>query len=331
MHAAHWLLRSWAVVAALVLVEVIELLLPFRQAASALNLNDPDNYMRLVQIRDWLGGQSWWDVTQYRVDPPQGLHTHWSRLADLPVAAAITLLTPFLGGFAAERLAVTVMPLVLLAVAIVLIVRIAEALAGPEARLPAALLALAGIKFQWEFLPGRIDHHGQQIVLLLAVLTALTAGQRLRHGLVAALAVALALGTGMETAPYLVVIAAWAALRWAARGATVREATLGLFAGVAILVPAVFALTVPIGDWGIAKGDAIGRGHVVTALLLGAAFAGAVALAPTRWGWRERLALVAAIGAAGGAVIVAVYPEVAGKPYDMVGPLLLRLWISNIS
>jgi len=327
----RWLARSWIVVLVLALVKATELLLHYQPAARALSLNDPDNYMRLAQIRDWLGGQSWWDVTQYRVDPPHGLHTHWSRLADLPVAAAITLLKPFFSGVTTERLAVTIMPLVLLVAAILLIVRIAEALAGRGARVPAALLALAGVKFQWEFVPGRIDHHAQQIVLLLAALAALTDGERRWHGLVAALAVALALGTGMETAPYLVVIAAWGALRWAARGAAVRDVTLGWFAGLAVLVPAVFAATVPMADWGLAKGDAIGRGHVVAALLLGSALAFAVVRAPVLWHWRERLALVAVIGAAGGAIVLAAFPEVAGKPYDMVGPLLLRLWIAHIS
>ena len=25
---------------------------------------DPDDFMRLLQVRDWLAGQSWWDVRQ---------------------------------------------------------------------------------------------------------------------------------------------------------------------------------------------------------------------------------------------------------------------------
>lgn len=329
--APRWVLRSRLIVLALALIKATELLLHYHHAAWALSLNDPDNYMRLAQIRDWLGGQSWWDVSQYRVDPPHGLHTHWSRLADLPVAAAIMLLKPLFGEFTAERLAVTVTPLVLLVIAVLLMVRIAEGLAGPAARVPAALLALAGVKFQWEFIPGRIDHHAQQIVLLLATLAALTAGERQRHGILAALAMALALGTGMETAPYLVVIAAWAALRWAVRGAAVRDVTLGFFAGLAMLVPAVFAATVPMADWALAKGDAIGRGHVVAAMLLGGALALTIARGSANWGWRHRLAAVVVIGMAGAAVLLTAFPEIAGEPYAMVGPLLLRLWIGHIS
>lgn len=327
----RWLLAgSWTLVLTFALLKTGNLLVRGQHAAWIYYLNDPDNYMRLAQIRDWLGGQSWWDVTQYRVDPPHGLHTHWSRLADLPVGLATMALTPFAGGALAERLAVMLMPPVLLIAAMVLMVAIADGLAGRMARFPAAFLTLCSAKFDWEFVPGRIDHHGLQIVLLLCTLAALVAGERRRHGLVAALAVALALGTGMETAPYLVAVALWAALRWALRGKAVARVTVSFFGGIAMLVPAVFAATVPAADWLLAKSDAIGRGHVVAAVVLGGTLALAAARAPARWSWPSRLMLVACIGGIGAASILAVFPEVIDKPYAMVGPLLQRLWIGNI-
>jgi len=43
-----------------------------------------DDAMRLVEVRDLLGGQSWFDLTQYRLAPPEGVRMHWSRLIDLP-------------------------------------------------------------------------------------------------------------------------------------------------------------------------------------------------------------------------------------------------------
>ena len=45
---------------------------------------DPDDIMRLLEVRDWVGGQSWFDVTQYRLNPPAGAPMHWSRLVDVP-------------------------------------------------------------------------------------------------------------------------------------------------------------------------------------------------------------------------------------------------------
>jgi hypothetical protein len=66
--------------------------------------------MRLQQVRDWLAGQSWFDVTQYRVDPPHGLPMHWSRLLDVPLAAVILLVRPFAGQPAGELAACIVVP-----------------------------------------------------------------------------------------------------------------------------------------------------------------------------------------------------------------------------
>ena len=33
---------------------------------------DPDSTMRLVQVRDLLAGQGWFDLVQHRLAPPDG-------------------------------------------------------------------------------------------------------------------------------------------------------------------------------------------------------------------------------------------------------------------
>ena len=50
---------------------------------------DGDDQMRLVVVRDWLAGQSWWDTRQYRVLPPEGISMHWSRYIDAGIAAIL--------------------------------------------------------------------------------------------------------------------------------------------------------------------------------------------------------------------------------------------------
>ena len=40
---------------------------------------DPDDHLRMVQLRDWLGGQSWFDTTQYRIGEPESQPMHWPR------------------------------------------------------------------------------------------------------------------------------------------------------------------------------------------------------------------------------------------------------------
>ena len=43
--------------------------------------------MRLVEVRDLIAGQGWFDLTQHRLDPP-GVSMHWSRVIDAPLAAS---------------------------------------------------------------------------------------------------------------------------------------------------------------------------------------------------------------------------------------------------
>jgi hypothetical protein len=43
--------------------------------------------MRLVEVRDLIAGQGWFDLTQHRLDPP-GVSIHWSRVIDAPLAVS---------------------------------------------------------------------------------------------------------------------------------------------------------------------------------------------------------------------------------------------------
>src|SRR5207248_4249289 len=85
---------------------------------------DPDDIMRLLQVRDWLGGQSWFDVTQYRVNGTQGVQMHWSRLVDVPIAAVILVARAFVGSDRAEVVALVVVPLATLGITMALVHRI---------------------------------------------------------------------------------------------------------------------------------------------------------------------------------------------------------------
>ena len=74
-------------------------------------LPDTDDNMRIMQVRGLLHGQGWYDLRQYRMNPPTGANIHWSRLVDLPIAGLILAFRPFLGGAGAERWAVAIAPM----------------------------------------------------------------------------------------------------------------------------------------------------------------------------------------------------------------------------
>ena len=69
-----------------------------------------DNIMRLTVVRDLIAGQSWFDTTQYRMVPPEGLLLHWSRYIDAGIAAIIVPLSRFIEMDLAEQIAATAWP-----------------------------------------------------------------------------------------------------------------------------------------------------------------------------------------------------------------------------
>lgn len=176
---------------------------------------DPDDIMRLVQVRDLLGGQGWFDLTQYRVDAVSGgVVTHWSRLVDLPIAGVIFVLTPVLGASTAEMAALIIVPLFTLFLAMLLTARIAWRLNGEtEAGLACVAMALS-MPLLFQFGPMRIDHHGWQIVFALLAVNALMGRAPKAGGWIAGFAMAMWLATSIEGAPLVAVLLALVGLRW---------------------------------------------------------------------------------------------------------------------
>ena len=123
--------------------------------------------MRIMQVRALLHGQGWYDLRNYRMNPPFGANIHWSRLVDLPIAGLILGLRPFLGGAGAERWAVAIAPML----PYLLLLYLARADGAAAARADAPIcspswrLIFAG-STNGMFMPERIDHHGWQLALL---------------------------------------------------------------------------------------------------------------------------------------------------------------------
>ena len=86
----RWLVLVWLAMAGI--------LIAYRwQNIQFLILADTDDNLRLAQVKAWLAGQSWYDLRQYKLNPPEGANIHWSRLPDLPIAALMLLFKPFFG------------------------------------------------------------------------------------------------------------------------------------------------------------------------------------------------------------------------------------------
>src|SRR5205814_5174995 len=165
-------------------------------------LGDTDDNMRIMQVRALLHGQGWFDLRQYRLNPPYGANIHWSRLVDLPIAGLILGLRPFLGGAGAERWAVAIAPLLPYLLLLFSVALTARRLLG-EAAYPWAILGIwLAASTNGMFAPERIDHHGWQLALLALSVASIADPDKLRGGIVLGLSTALSLGIGLEMIIY---------------------------------------------------------------------------------------------------------------------------------
>lgn len=189
-------------VAAIWLLCSLVLLVVARRLVLGMDFRDPDDALRLLQVRDWMAGQSWFDVTQYRINPPAGGPMHWSRLIDLPIAALIWLITPLAGQAGAERLVLALYPLLVLGLLFALVGSAVRQVAGAVAALCAVLLLAVAIPILFQLSPMRIDHHGWQIVMSACALRAALLPSPLKSGMATGAAVAVWVAISSEALPY---------------------------------------------------------------------------------------------------------------------------------
>ncbi|UYY57756.1 hypothetical protein [Sphingomonas sp. S2-65] len=292
----------------------------------ALRLPDTDDAVRLLQVRDWLAGQAFGDVTQARIGIPPGLAMHWTRAADLGPAALIALLGPLIGGHAATVTAVTLWPITLFAVALALTGSISRAL-GSAAATAMAVAALA-YPATTLFLPGRIDHHGLQIVLLLALVRAVLGTGKIATGALGGAATALSIAVGLETAPLLAVGGLAITAEWWHGRAGARERMTGYAAALALgLAGAALLFRTSAWSYPACDGFTATAWRAAQALSLGPlALAAASPLLRTRAARSAAVLLVAMAGLA----VLWLLGQRCADPYGSVDPLVRRLWLAHV-
>jgi hypothetical protein len=294
---------------------------------------DNDSLMRLVQVRDLIGGQGWFDLNQYRMGPEGGFAMHWSRLVDAPIAAIMLAASPLVGGVAAaEAIAQILWPALLFCVTLFFIVRTARIFAGEPAVLPSVVIGAAALHFIGIFAPGALDHHNVQLMLSSASLCLLVEAPGKRSAaLLSGACAALMLAVGMETAPYVAVIGLGVAGLFLVGGKgdaeVARDFGLG-FAGIAALA---FFVTVPSSGWAVAQCDAFSVVQFAGAARAGAGLAGIASIdAVSRTRSRQLMGL-GLLGAAVGAVVLLAFPQCLADPYSMLDERLRKDWLDRVS
>lgn len=294
---------------------------------------DTDDAMRAVELRDFLAGQGWFDLTARRLDPPTGVTMHWSRLIDVALAAIQEPLSLFLTPQQAERGMRLLFPFTLLSALLLLSGRLGGLLAGAPARLLAIFLVMLSAPMIEQFSPGRIDHHAPQIVIAMASFILLLQGLDRRRavslGAVAAL-MALSLAISLENIPLFAPMAG--ALLWLfiTDGVAARAQLLWFAGGALVAFPLFFITTVAPSAYTQSACDAF------SAPWLAGAIAGAVGLMALALA-ASGLATARARAPAGVAVAVMVLAVFAGiapaclsGPFSGLDPLVQDLWLSHV-
>lgn len=292
-----------------------------------------DDAMRLVEVRDWLAGQAWFDLKQYRLDPPGGVQMHWTRVLDLPLGLLIRLFALFLPVESAERLTRIVFPLALHLGLFAATATLARRLAGPAAMLPAVVIAALTGGVLVQFQPGRIHHHSAQILLAILILGATIRAIEARKFWPAAAAAALAalsLSINIENLPYILVEIAVFAAAFIVLGERFRGAQLGFGLSLAISSLVVFVATIGPSRWFVGACDAFSTVHLTTIFLGAAVFCALAASARRLPGVAMRLAACALAGALVLGAVALAYPACLRDPQAGVDPILRKLWLEHV-
>jgi hypothetical protein len=295
---------------------------------------DTDDAMRAVQVRDLLAGQSWFDMTAWRLDPPNGVVSHWSRVVDAPLAVLEAFFRLFLSPQYAERITRLIFPLALLAALLRLAPWLSSILAPSASRSLAVLLAFLSGAALTQFIPGRIDHHAPQIVLLLTALGFFLKGieaEKARAMAGASLAMSVSIAISLENAPFFAVMLAALPALFVVDGEKMRGPLAWFAASGLLCFPLLYAGTVGPAHYFVSACDAYSWVYLaaVFAGLLG--LAALAVLAPYARTPKARAAMAAAAGAAVVATMAAIAPKCLGDPLIDIDPLVREFWLSHVT
>ncbi len=287
---------------------------------------DPDDQLRMVQLRDFLGGQSWFDTTQYRMNSPEGAPMHWSRLIELPLALLVLVLKLLFGQPIAEMIAGAAIPLLLLGAVAYILGTIATRLSNAEAGIVAVLLTLISPALLLQLRPMRIDHHGWQIFFAVLALSTMFWPDKRRGGLALGISLALWLHISLEGAPLTAAFFVLLGWRWIIQKAHGRRLAWTI---ASFTVSSIILFLGTQRDLLVTHCDTISPPHIVAVVLAAAIMLPAIASAPDHR--RLRLAAALAAGAAAVGAILLIAPVCAGGAFGGLDPLVREYWYVHIN
>ncbi|HEX4873549.1 MAG TPA: hypothetical protein VFV06_01490 [Sphingorhabdus sp.] len=289
---------------------------------------DPDDQLRLVQLRDFLSGQGWFDTTQYRLNAPEGGPMHWSRLIELPLALVVLLTKPLLGQAGAEMVAGTLVPLGCFSLVAYMLARIAMHLGGPMAGTIAVVMTMVSPALSMQLRPMRIDHHGWQLVCAALALWTLFWPSARKAGIWMGLALAVWIHISLEGAPVAAAFFALLGWRWAVMG----ESGERLACTVGTFLLASLALFFGTQATGLAAPnycDTISPAHIFAIIAAGTLILPATIFLPANRWLRMGALGAAAIAAIG--ILLWQAPVCAKGAFSTMDPVVRDYWYVRVN
>lgn len=317
--AAYWLVTS-CLMAAVLLPQAPDLIGP-----------DNDDVMRLVEVRDWLSGQGWFDLMQYRLGLDGGTMMHWSRLVDAPIGFLIGIFAFFMPMAAAEGVAASVWPLLLIGPLLLPLAIVGRRMGGTRTMHIALGLGSIFAFTCHKFRPGALDHHNLQLALAIWV-AALLADRHASirgHG-AAGVAAALAIAIGAETVPLVAVACLCVGVRWIWQGKAFAPAARAFGLALALAVTVTFIGTISPRHYAVVVCDSLSLGfYSLTAF--GGAGLFVLTLLPDAAGRAGRLAGAIALGGLLAVSAVGIAPQCLASPLADLDPMLVEMWLNAVT
>jgi len=288
----------------------------------------PDDQLRMVQIRDFLNGQSWFDWTQYRMNVPDGAPMHWSRLIELPITFLIFVFTPIFDQDIAEMIAGAIVPLAGLTITSYIIGRISLSLWNYQAAIFAILLTWINPATSFQFRPMRIDHHGWQIMLASLALWTMLWPSKKHGGIILGLALATWLHISLEGLPITAAFFILLGWRWIIEKAH-GQRLIWTIASFTITSFSLYIVTQGLPFNAPAYCDSISPPYLTA--IAAAAIIMLVSINSNINNRFMRVAMAAFAGATAIAILIYLAPECSGGAFAQLDPLVYQYWYINVS
>ncbi len=297
------------------------------------NLPDSDDYMYLVQIIDWLKGQAWYDNIQHRMNPPEGVPIHFSRLAQIPIAL---LMIPFqwlgLKPVGAGTLAALFEPIILLAFQFLSLRKLVVFFVPQRWAGASSYVAMFALGMLFMFMPGHVDHHGLVVLLstiaLAQLCTFLLKPEKWGAALWAGLALALSMTIALEILPWLLLMSLWLGVAGVARGG--KTAQTNLIFATSLLIGSTIGLLLNRPPNEFFNLDILVYSFVYVALILGIWLAFVAVALAAKFSPLMRWIIGIASAVISGGLYLYKFPTMIAGPYGAIDPEISRIILDEV-